>query len=191
MRVFFILLVSTVSNFGFSQSNLERFNEIVSKAKMNFVKAHNLFEIPIDTVSKIEYEYSMKYPDYDFFVLYSVKPLSVDGPKEKYVSKDENGNIMDQHIARFQHIIFEIFADEYFDYKVFDSLAVRKEFNADWGASSSFTLKKTSFQEKKYCTVVALHKENAADVLIYFISNTKDEFDAHLIPLFYNLRFLE
>jgi hypothetical protein len=68
--------------------------------------------------------------------------------------------------------------------------AVNKEFNADAGAVTYFTLKSEFFSpEYKYCLMMVLHKNFEADVYISFLGNDRDTIEILALKMFHSLRF--
>ena len=77
------------------------------------------------------------------------------------------------------------------DYKVkeFDSAAVKKEFNADWGATAFVEQNSDFGKGYKYCMIVMIHKKDIADAFYFYMSNSKEKFSENMEPLFHALKF--
>jgi hypothetical protein len=71
----------------------------------------------------------------------------------------------------------------------FPSAAVKKEFNADVGASAFFELNCSFGKNYKYGQMVILHKDNVADVIITYLSNDKTKHLALMMHAFHSLVF--
>lgn len=51
----------------------------------------------------------------------------------------------------------------------FDKSDVSKEFNADWGATSSFSLPKKKEDNTKFCIVLSLFKKDKGLIIVYYL----------------------
>lgn len=67
--------------------------------------------------------------------------------------------------------------------------AVKNEFNADWGATSGYPPRTTFDSTYKNCMTVALHKDNAADVYIFYLFNKKETMMRLLPTVFHAIKY--
>tara|TARA_R110002049_G_scaffold2511_4_gene18392 strand:+ start:1332 stop:1616 length:285 start_codon:yes stop_codon:yes gene_type:complete len=71
----------------------------------------------------------------------------------------------------------------------FPEEAVKREFGADYGGTSFFTMDSEFGKDYKYCMMIVIHKENIADVYISFLSNNREQFEEYLLKAFHSIRF--
>ncbi|GAB3412967.1 hypothetical protein [Niabella aquatica] len=68
--------------------------------------------------------------------------------------------------------------------------AVKNEFNADWGAMSGYPPRASFDSTYKNCMTVALHRDNASDVYIFYLFNNRETFMRMTTPpVFHAIRY--
>ncbi|MDJ1480227.1 hypothetical protein QNI16_07005 [Cytophagaceae bacterium YF14B1] len=194
---FNVLLIGFLFSFqtAFTQNSPFRaFSQLLTRANMIFQKPGGVQETPTIANRQMNYEYAVKYTHKNFEVRYAIRPL--DYLLEDYTAwqkKKKPGDIMldpnTLYSSLLQVTILNISGGQLPDIAQFDSVAVRQEFNADWGATAFVEVGKEFGQSYKYCMVVALHKENYADAYIFYLSDTKEGFAELMDAAFYSLRF--
>jgi hypothetical protein len=159
---------------------------------MTFTRPLKLVDSKIVKNGDMNYEYALKYKDKAFEVRYAIRPIRY----TKYSSDKEKQEIEGQRPFRnssykaiLNTVIQNITGGT--DYKVqeFDSSAVKKEFNADWGATAFVELNSAFGKGYKYCMIVMIHKKDLADAFYFYMSNSKEKFSVNMEPLFHTLKF--
>lgn len=146
----------------------------------------------------MSYQYALKYPDKKFEIRYSINPLDDDLQQyEEEMKKDSSSTRL--HPNNYYKSSMYAILSNVSDGKVglgtaklitFDKQEVKKEFNADWGASAVLEVGKTFGQKYKYCMVVAIHKDNQADAYIFYLANSTEDFgDLIEDTMFFSLKF--
>ena len=67
--------------------------------------------------------------------------------------------------------------------------AVKNDFNADWGATSGYPPRTTFDSTYKNCMAVALHKDNAADVYIFYLFNSRETLMRVMPQVFHAIKY--
>lgn len=189
-------LVFTIGLLGLTSSlygqNYAEFKSILDDCGMNFTKPTGFLESKIIDNDDMDYEYALKYSDKDFEVRYSIRPIRY----KNYANETVKKEMEDQRVFRnsqygiiLQTVILNITGGVDYEVQAFDKDAVKKEFNADWGATTFVELDSDFGKGFKYCMIVAIHKNDVADAYYFYLSNSKDKFMDYVDPLFHSLRF--
>ncbi|MCE1198619.1 MAG: hypothetical protein LWW85_06585 [Marinilabiliales bacterium] len=186
VTLFIILNINAIGQ------KLSDFKALLEECGMNVNIPKGFVESEIIDNKDMSYDYAIKYPDKDFELRYSIRPI-----RYKKYTNDTLKNEMESQRA-FRNSQYNIILETVIlnitggvDYKVqaFNNEAVRKEFNADWGATSFVDLKSDFGKGFKYCMIVTIHKDDFADAYYFYLSNSKDKFSENMDPLFHTLRF--
>ena len=180
---------------SFGSDNLpKKFTDLLHRANMSFQKPTGLEETQIIENRQINYEFAIKYPKNKFEVRYAIRPL--DNLIFDYDEKEKNKKQGDINIhpnklysSLLQTITLNISGGRLSKVTIFDKEIVKKEFNADWGATTFVEVGKEFGQNYKYCMIVAIHKDNFADAYFFYLSDTKERFDELMNPAFHSLKF--
>jgi len=170
------------------------FTDLLSRADMMFEAPDSLLPAKIIENKSMTYEYAIKYPDKNFEVRYAVRPSDHLWKEFELAEKtrkkgDINTNPDSAYLSLFQTVILNCSGGEFREITAFEKAAVKSEFNADWGGTVFFHPRKEFGQQYKYCMVVALHKSRAGDAFIFYLSDTRDNFNDLVLPAFHSLRF--
>jgi hypothetical protein len=171
----------------------ETFTELLDRAKMAFDKPKGLVETdPIEN-GQMNYEYALITENKDFEVRYAIRPL--DELISKYNEDKKNGkpgvavHPNKLYSAAFEATVLNISGGQFPEPTIFDSEAVKEEFNADWGATNFIEVGKEFGQNYKYCVVVAIHKDNIGDAYCFYLSKTTENISSNMEKLFHQLKF--
>ena len=172
--------------------NLSKFEATTKACGMNLNIPEGFVECKTIANKDLDYDYALKYPDKDFELRLAVRPI-----KLKVYSSDSLKNAMESKIASrnasyesdLKSIIYDITGGVQYEIKAFEKNAVKDEFNADWGAILLVEMKSDFGKGYKYCMIVALHKDNAADAYYLYLAKNKDNYPENMRPLFHTLRF--
>jgi hypothetical protein len=170
------------------------FTGLLKRANLTFQKPSGFEQTNNIENRQMNYEYALKYPQKNFEVRYAIRPL--DDLISDYEKKEKNKKPGDINIhpnklyaALLKSTTLNISGGQLPDVTVFGTQAVKQEFNADWGATTFVECSKEFGQNYKYCMIVAIHKENLADVYFFYLSDSKDGFDKLMDPAFHSLKF--
>lgn len=173
---------------GTGQSN--DFSGLLTRAQMTFTMPNGFDETPVINNRQMNYDYALKLPSYPFEVRYAVRPL--DSLLKQNETNQKNGkpgfDANQLYVGSFLAILMNISGGKTGQVHIFPKESVKKEFNADWGATSLVPLAKEFGQNYKTCVVVAIHKEHIGDAYYFYLFNQKE--DTGLMPTaFYSLKF--
>jgi hypothetical protein len=91
--------------------------------------------------------------------------------------------------AVFQTTIANISGGQFPSYNQFPPEAVKREFNADWGAATSCRLGKEFGQDYKYCLAITIYKKDIGSAYIFFITDNEEYLHTLVEPVFHALKF--
>ena len=193
IRNAFLLILSLF--FGTSTvsgQNLKEFKEIIDGCGMNIQLPAGFVESEVIENGDMNYEYALNYPDRDFEVRYAVRPIRYKVYANDTIKEEMEGQrpFRNSSYETILHtVILNITGGVDYNLNVFDKEAVKKEFNADWGATTFVTLNSAFGKGYKYCMIVSIHKDDIADAYYFYLANSKENFSANMDPLFHTLKF--
>ena len=189
----FIVGIITFISYSFSVKP-DKFNELLTRGDLIFIQPENFTSVEIVDQNNMQYEYALKHNSKNFEVRYAIRPL--DELIKTYDKKEKNKKEGDINIhpntlykTLLQSTTMNISGGYLPEMVVFDSLAVRQEFNADWGATTYVEVGNAFGANYKYCITVAIHKNNVADAYLFFLSDNTENFDDIMLTAFHSLKF--
>jgi hypothetical protein len=191
LALFSVLMIFSILVKG---QNLTDFKSLLNETGLNITIPAGFIESKIIDNDDMGYEYAIKYPDRDFELRYSIRPI-----KYKQYANDTVRNEMEsqrgfrntQYVTILHTIILNITGGVDYTVQAFDPQAVKNEFNANWGATTFVELNSDFGKGFKYCMIVTIHKKDVADAYYFYLSNTKEKFSENMEPLFHTLKFDE
>ena len=189
----FIVGIITFISYSFSVKP-DQFSELLTRSDLIFTQPENFTSVEIVDQNNMQYEYALKHNSKNFEVRYAIRPL--DELLKTYEKKEKNKKEGDINIhpnklykTLLQSTTMNISGGYLPEMVVFDSLAVRQEFNADWGATTYVEVGNAFGANYKYCITVAIHKNNVADAYLFFLSDNTENFDDIMLTAFHSLKF--
>jgi hypothetical protein len=186
-----VLLFLILTSFKSDNSLPETFNELLKRSGLVFDSPLGLIPVKIIENRQMNYEYALKYPNKNFEIRYAIRPL--DYLLNQFEKSKKSGEISINpnklYSSSLQATVLNISGGKLTDIAQFDKNAVKQDFNADWGATTFLDVGKEFGQNYKYCMDVAIHKDNLADVYIFYLSDTKIGFNELIEPAFHSLKF--
>jgi len=184
-----VLIILNINAFG---QNLKEFKSMLDDCGMNINIPNGFIESVIIDNDDMGYEYAIKYPDKDFELRYAIRPIRYKNYANDTI-RDEMENQRPFRNSSYGMILSTVILNVTggVDYEVqeFDKDAVKKEFNADWGATTFVELNSDFGKGFKYFMIVTIHKDDIADAYYFYHSNSKEKFSENMDPLFHTLRF--
>jgi hypothetical protein len=170
------------------------FADRLNRAKMTFAAPDGFIEVPVVKNGQMHYEYALKDTSKNFEVRYSVAPLDSVFIQFNAMQKDGNTHMVigpnQLYYGAFVTTMANISNGTARHVGPFPADAVKNEFNADWGASSFCEVAGDFGKGYKYCTAVAIHKDNLADAYYFYLGNNLSDFTPNkLIPIFHAMKF--
>lgn len=176
---------------GFAQ-NLKDFQSVLNDCGMRVTIPEGFVEVKVLKNGDMDYDYAIKYPDKDFEVRYSIRPIKC----KSYANENVKSEMESQRSFRnssyetvLKTIILNLTGGVESAIQPFGQEAVKHEFNADWGAAAFVKLKSDFGKGFIYCMVVAIHKDDVADAYYFYLANSKEKFSEYMNPFFHSLKF--
>lgn len=191
---FSLLAVCALLFASFAITDLPKtFTDLLSRADMVFESPDSLVATPVIYTRAMSYEYAVKYPDRNFEVRYAVRPADnlwreYEQNKKNIKKGDISTNPDSTFLSAFETIILNV-SGGLPKITEFDKVAVKNEFNADWGGTVAIKPRKEFGQQYNYCMIVALHKSRKGEAYIFFLSDSTQGFNQMVAPVFHSLRF--
>jgi hypothetical protein len=192
MRFVSLIISLIIINFHSSGQNLQEFKELLHDCDMHITIPPEFEESSVKENGDMDYDYAIKYPDKDFELRYAIRPIRYKNYANDTIRREiesQRGFRNSAYGTVLQTIILNITGGIDYKIQVFDKDAVKKEFNADWGATSFVDLHSDFGKGFKYCMIVTIHKNDVADAYYFYLSNSKDKFSENMEPLFHTLQF--
>lgn len=181
----------------------DTFQNMLNLAQMTFEMPKGAIPIPIVKNIQMHYEYALTFKDQPFEVRYSVAPLGYSvaeayvGGKNVTPRKNPAEGLNPQAISAAVAInVAGGKPTQGMGSRPFPPEAVKREFGADWGATTIIPLGNNSFgTDYKYCIMISLFKKDVANAYIMYLSDTKENAEKLLKELiafkgaFYALKF--
>jgi hypothetical protein len=168
-----------------------QFKSKLDRAQMTFNSPAGYTEMPLVTNSQMRYDYAVKLDAKDFEIRYAIRPL--DSVFIQFAAMKKQGGVVINpnklYSGLFMATVMNLSGGKLFKINVFDTTAVKKEFNADWGATCIFPIVGEFGKGYNTCMAIALHKNNLGDAYIFYLSNAANNYQNELLPVFYALKF--
>jgi hypothetical protein len=196
--ILFLLISSTLSG----QNAL--FNSALEEGLLHFEMPENFDTVPVRPNRDMSYDLAIKSKTDSFEIRYAIRPLGKRIESfEKMAADTSNGRkvFAQAHPNKsYQTVFVTILLNTSLQpqaattpaiprFGAFKPEAVKNEFNADWGATSAYVPRTTFDSNYKNCMTVALHKDNAADVYIFYLFNDKETMTRLMPPAFHAMKF--
>jgi hypothetical protein len=161
---------------------------------MTFNQTEGYSETPKIENQQMNYDYAIINQTKDFEIRYAIRPL--DELIKDYNERKKNEKLGDTnihpnklHVGLFHSVIFNVSGGKFSKINEFTPEAVKKEFNADWGAMAMVEVGKEFGQNYKYCFLITIHKDNVGDAYCFYLTNTQEGFAKNLQAPFHCLMF--
>ncbi|WP_214072891.1 hypothetical protein [Mucilaginibacter sp. dw_454] len=199
-----LLLVSAAIRAQSTVDSVEiKFQKLLDQTGMTFKMPEGSVKIPIVKNMQIHYDYAVSYPSRNMEIRYTIVPMGKRVAEyQEFQKKHDPGSSMAD-----PNKMFEISAivtatnmgggtqDTTIKGRKFPTTDVKNEFGADIGGFLMVQVKNNSAGTNyKFCSMVALQKDNVANVYIFFLCNSMQEFVQNLkdlgpLGIYYALRF--
>ena len=189
------LFVALLSLTSFTAGKLPKtFTQLLTRAKMTFEAPAGLTQTdPIEN-KQMNWELAYKHATKKFEVRYAIRPM--DDALKVYEEREANKKEGDINIhpnkwyrSTFEMTVLNISGGQLPEYTVFDAQAVKKEFNADWGATTSVEVVEEFGKGYTFCLFVFIHKENLGDGYIFYMADEADVISEEMGAIFHALKF--
>lgn len=162
-----------VSPYGFEEviedsTQKTSFDDILNKYSLQLNIPENFSEISIKDNPDIKYQYALKHDSLDFEIRFLVTDINttLDLPDDK------------RSLSLFTSIVLNASGNVLPDIPKIQELGsglAKVEYNADWVANSSFYAKSTFSKGFDINSVIALRKNDVAEVYIFFLFSDREK----------------
>jgi len=208
-KIFAFVVLLPVSITVHAQSAVDsteiKFNQLLEQTGMTFKRPEGSVNTPIVKNRQIHYDYAVNYPDRHMEVRYTIVPMTNRVAQYQEFQKNHAlGSSMIDPSKMFDALVYATIInagggirDTTIKGRRFAPADVKREFGADAGGFLMVPVKNDSFgTDYKFCSMVALQKDNVANVYIFYLCNSMQElFDNYKAigpqNIYYALRFKE
>jgi len=191
LSIAFLIIALTAFKAGLPTA----FTALLDRAHIDFTLPAQYTEAPITKNSQMNYDFALKHPGKNFEIRYAIRPL--DTLLAQYERREKSKQPGDVNISpnnfyrtAFMATMMNIAGSRSMPgMNEFGNDAVKKEFNADWGATSVCEPAGDFGKGYKYCIGVAIHKNNTADYYCFYLTDNKADFATLMQPVFYAMKF--
>ncbi len=179
-----------------------RFNTALEEGLLNFKMPENFDTVLIRSNPDMNYELAIKSKTDSLEIRYAIRPLGKRIESFEKMAADtsnEHKVFANAHPNKsYQTVFMTVLINTSLQsgstpsiprFGAFKPDAVKSEFNADWGATSGYAPRITFERTYKNCMTVALHKDNAADVYIFYLFNDKETMMRLMPAAFHAIKF--
>jgi len=207
LHAFLLLLFLSVATHAQSSTDSVdiKFNKLLDQTGMIFKMPEGSVKIPIIKNRQIHYDYAVSYPNRNMEVRYTIVPMGNRVAEYQEFQKNHapGSSMVDPNkMFDVSAYVTAINAgggvqDTTIKGRNFAPAAVKQEFGADYEAFLMVSVKNNSAgTDYKFCSLVALQKNNVANVYIFYLCNSMQElFDNYKAigpqNIYYALKFKE
>ena len=193
MKKFSIILILAVCSFIPLFSQDTGFKESANRESMIFVMPKNFTPVPVIQNRHVRYDFAIKHDQKKLeirYALFSLKKRILEYEKSKnnpnLVMTDPNKG----YTAFTYATCLNISGGQPFKgIRTFKPADVKKEFNADWGATIFIEPKSEFGKGYKYILAVSLHKDSISDAFIFYLFDDIKQIDTEMQKAFYALTY--
>jgi len=174
--------------------DLAGFNKLLDDHNMRFIMPKDFSPVPVVENEDVIYQYAIKSKKVKLELRYSIFSLKEHIREYEEFKKKKNGVMIDPnsppaYYAMTIAVVMNIAGTEKYNETKLAPEAVKTEFNADWGASYIVECKSGYSKGYKYATILALHRDNEADVYMVFLFDDLKTVMAEMLASFYSIKF--
>jgi hypothetical protein len=162
------------------------FEDKIEKCNIAFIRPDNFTETAVIENRDQYYDYAIKHKDLKLEIRYFIR--SYDSLTIK-LSKGAPQMVW----GLFMTTVMNMTRGKRSDFNEFPTEAVKKEFGADWGATTSVKLDCEFGKGYKYATLTTIHKDNVGDIYIFYLYDDIKKIAAKMKDLtnnwFYTMKF--
>jgi len=189
---FCLFLALSGNTFAQDQITQEEFENFCDSIGLIFEMPEGYMVIDVKENRDLWYKFAVINEDSTMEIRYTVWSLAEDIKRYEESLNDSNITMISPNViyrGRAQANVLNMTGGQMYDIGAFPPQAVNAEFNADAGGSCFFEFNSEFGQGYKYGQFVYLHKDNVADVIITYMSNSKETHSDLMMQGFYSLKF--
>ncbi|MCD2422037.1 hypothetical protein LQ567_04640 [Niabella pedocola] len=195
MRIFYLMPLLLLG-FMNSHSQNKKFEALLQKGNLTFKMPDNFDTLAVVNNPDMNYELALKSKTKDLEIRYAIRPLKERIEQFEQKQKDTSSKMFaGAHPNKIYQTVFLTVImntsgnhQQVPGFKSFPPEAVKREFNAGWGATTVYPLKSVFGKGYSNCMLVTLHRDDQADAYIFYLFNNKEDLTTAL-PAFHALTF--
>jgi len=184
-----------IAPFSFGQNLSEELTDGLKRAKMTFTMPEDYTEVERIENPHMLYDYALKHNKEKFEVRYCIHPMDeMLADYDERIKNKKEGDIIIHPDSLYDSIAmavgFNISSKGMVDMGPFDPGAVKAEFNADKGLTSSMIdVRKEFGGEYRHCIMVSIHKYGLGTAFYFYMFDDPNLLRVLMMPVFYGLKF--
>jgi hypothetical protein len=177
--------------FAFSFALKDEFKTLLSRNKMCFVSPRKMKEIPALKNPRMNYEKAFKHKKKKFEVRYAIRPFDKlfaeyqRSKKDSFYMADPNTFFK----TSFTVTMMNVSDGKDYSYSIFDTVTSKKEFNADWAATTIVDTGKDFGMGYKYCMIFYMFRRDAGEAYTFYMADEKQLLVDLSAPIAHSLMF--
>jgi len=140
----------------------ESFTEKIEHCNINFIQPEGFEETEIIENPDQSYDFAIKHKELKVEIRYFIRAYDETEIEFNRTAPNIKG-------AMFMATIMNMTHGKSSEFEEFPPDAVKKEFGADWGATSIVELDCEFGKGYKYCTLTTIHKNDIGDVYVFYL----------------------
>ncbi len=193
MRKSFIACVILFLSFMPLFSSPLNFKEFADKQKLSFVMPKDFRTVPVVFNHDVRYDFAIRHVKKKLEIRYAIFSLTKQIDAYKKSLKDPK-TVMTDPNKRYTSFTWaacmNISGGKPFKaVRAFKPADVRKEFNANWGATILIESKSEFARGYRYVLVVTLHRDSVADAFIFYLFDDIKKINKEMTKAFYALKY--
>ena len=206
MKIFMLKLLLTTIVLSFSAlvfGQSQKFKTLLEEGGLEFTIPEGFDTVATHKNPDMLYELALKSKTDSFEIRYAIRPLKKRIEAfEKMAADTAGGRVVfaNSHPNKSYKMVFmTVLINTSIQqnggtpaiprFGEFKPEAVKNEFNADWGATSGYPPRATFDSTYTNCMAVTLHKDDAADVYIFYLFNNKEILMKVMPAAFHAIKF--
>ncbi len=192
LMIFSILMLFVEITYGQNQLTLTEFETLCNSSGLKFNMPEGYKIIDVKENRDLGYSFAVINDDSTMEIRYTIWSLKLALEQYEESLKDSNSMMIPPnniYKGRIQANVLNMTGGQMYDIGPFPSQAVKKEFNADTGGSCFFEFNCEFGKGYKYGQFMYLHKDDIADVIVTFMSNSKETHSDLMMVGFHSLIF--
>jgi hypothetical protein len=171
------------------------FMQLLIRSKMIFIEPDQYSRIDSVKNEKMTWDLAYLNPIEKLEIRYAIRPMDIKLKEyQEQASKSDSSEIIHPnkfYQRAFKDVLHNISDGQSSEYSVFSPIAIKNEFNADWGATALVNVGKEFETDYKFCYIIFIHKDNIGDAYIYCLANDVKLIDREMMKYIHNLRFIQ
>lgn len=182
-KYFFTIVLGVIICSFITDPIPKEFTQLLNRSKLDFVTPDAFIPVKCIFNTQMDYDYALKHRATKFEIRYAILPM--DSALVKYERRTKNGDRVahpnKESEPTYRATLLNLGMGGLSNMKLpkityLDSTTIKKEFNADWGATALVDVGADFGQDYRYCLTMILHKDFIGDAYIFYLYDDKDDY---------------